>query len=82
MMIPKKQETFPPEMYSAPPDKIKVEYAIMRCRSCDQMSEWSEVPDDHHLGEAGFQWELNHEEETGHKRYYVFRVQRSTFNVL
>jgi hypothetical protein len=83
MMVPKKQETFPPEFYSAPSDAPLVKFVIQRCRSCDQMSDWSDdVVDDQAVSKAAMEWRHDHFEKTGHRNFYEIGVSRGTVRVV
>lgn len=77
-----KRETFPDGIYEAPPAQIFVQFAMLRCRACDQMSDWSEQPVDHELAELTFQWQVDHAALTKHKNYYILRVERNEMKIV
>ncbi|MEO3852597.1 hypothetical protein ABGB09_34110 [Streptomyces sp. B8F3] len=61
------------------PDAPQVQSVSFECRSCGERGPW--VRTDVKYATGPIAWDAQHEEETGHSRYYRWSVTRNTVRV-
>lgn len=60
------------------PDQPVVSIVSFECRTCGDRSPWVDGESDDAVGHA---WDGDHADEKGHRRFYMWTVQRNTAQV-